>query len=161
VPEFSIAALPGEGVGADNALMQLIGRPASFDVTLAGNLFGDLLSDAASVLRRSIGLSASALLGEGVKGMFEAGHGTALDIARRDVANPIACIRAAGLLLCHAARRPNLSAVVEAAVRSVLGQGYPTADIQCSSTRVVGTERMGDLIADAVRSGSRPAATEH
>ncbi|WP_307654369.1 isocitrate/isopropylmalate family dehydrogenase [Variovorax paradoxus] len=70
-------------------------------------------------------------------------------------------MRAVGLLLRHSARRPDLSAAVEAAIRSVLGQGYRTADIQCSSTRLVGTTRMGDLIADAVRSGSTPAITEH
>lgn len=138
---------------ADNALMQLIGRPASFDVILTGNLFGDLLSDAASVLTGSIGLPASAMLGDGAKGIFEAGHGTALDIAGRDVANPIACIRALGLLLRHAARRPDLCAVVEAAIRSVMGQGYRTADIHCGHTRLVGTTRMGDLIAEAARSG--------
>jgi hypothetical protein len=73
--------------------MQLVGRPTSFEDILTGNLFGDLLSDAASVLTGSIGLPASAMLGEGVKGMFEAGHGTALHIAGRDVANPMACIR--------------------------------------------------------------------
>lgn len=138
---------------ADNALMQLISRPTSFDVILTGNLFGDLLSDAASVLTGSIGLPASAMLGDSAKSMFEAGHGTALDIAGRDVANPIACIRALGLLLRHAARRPDLCAVVEAAIRSVLGQGYRTADIHCSNTRLIGTARMGDLIADAARSG--------
>ncbi|MGO4607100.1 isocitrate/isopropylmalate family dehydrogenase [Variovorax sp. 2RAF20] len=146
---------------ADNALMQLIGRPASFDVIVAGNLFGDLLSDAASALTGSIGLSASAMLGEGAKGMFEAGHGTALDIAGQDVANPIACIRAFGLLLRHSARRPDLSAAIEAAIRSVLGRGYRTADIQCSSARLVGTARMGDLIANAVKSGPTPAISEH
>ncbi|WP_426390743.1 3-isopropylmalate dehydrogenase [Variovorax sp. R-27] len=144
---------------ADNALMQLIGHPASFDVIVAGNLFGDLLSDAASALTGSIGLSASALLGESAKGMFEAGHGTALDIAGQDIANPIACIRALGLLLRHSARRPDLSAVIEVAIRSVLHQGYRTVDIRRSSTRLVGTERMGDLIADAARSGS--TFTEH
>lgn len=71
---------------ADNATMQLIASPASFDVILAGNLFGDILSDAASVLTGSIGLPASALLGEGLRGMYEAGHGTALDIAGHDMA---------------------------------------------------------------------------
>jgi isocitrate/isopropylmalate dehydrogenase len=84
----------------------------SFDVILTGNLFGDLLSDAASALTGSIGLSASAMLGKGAKGMFEAGHGTALDIAGQDIANPIACIRAFGLLLRHSARRSDLSAAI-------------------------------------------------
>ncbi|RZL90274.1 MAG: 3-isopropylmalate dehydrogenase [Variovorax sp.] len=136
---------------ADNALTQLIARPTEFDVIVTGNLFGDLLSDAASALTGSIGLAASAMLGDGRKGMYEAGHGTALDIAGLDRANPIACIRAAGLMLRHSLDRPDLAERIERAVSSVLTRGLRTAEMASSpSARVVGTEAMGDAIAAAV-----------
>ena len=132
---------------ADNALMQLIGNPKAFDVVLAGNLFGDILSDAASVLTGSIGLPASALLGDGPRGMYEAGHGTALDIAGRDLVNPLACIRAAALMLRHSLGREDLAKRIEEAVASVLRQGLRTAEIHTLGTRKVGTQAMGDAVA--------------
>lgn len=130
---------------ADNAAMQLIADPRSFDVLLAGNLFGDILSDVASVLTGSIGLPASALLGCGRRGMYEAGHGTALDIAGQDRANPLACIRAAGLMLRHSLGRSDLADRVEAAVVSVLCSGLRTPDLQGTGT-AIGTSDMGDAL---------------
>ena len=135
---------------ADNAAMQLITAPATFDVILTGNLFGDILSDAASVLTGSIGLPASALLGEGPRGMFEAGHGTALDIAGRDVANPLACIRAAALMLRHSLGRPDLASRVEVAVDTVLRTGIRTADLP-GEGEAVGTRAMGDAVIAALQ----------
>lgn len=138
---------------ADNAAMALIAQPRDFDVLLAGNLFGDILSDAASVLTGSIGLPAAALLGDAqaqrCQGLFEAGHGTALDIAGRDKANPVACIRAAALLLRHALQRPDLAQRVEHAVDAALAAGWRTADIAQLGTPPalrVGTRGMGDAV---------------
>lgn len=138
---------------ADNAAMQLISNPRSFDVLLAGNLFGDILSDAAAVLTGSIGLPASALLGSERRGMFEAGHGTALDIAGKDVANPLACIRAAGLMLKHSLRREDLADRVESAVVEVLRAGYRTPELQ-GQGEPVGTEEMGDAVVAALQDGT-------
>jgi 3-isopropylmalate dehydrogenase len=135
---------------ADNAAMQLIANPKSFDVMLAGNLFGDILSDAASVLTGSIGLPASALLGDGMRGMYEAGHGSALDIAGRDIANPLACIRAAALMLRHSFDRDDLARHIEDAVTRMLRSGWRTADIRTTGTRCVGTRAMGDAVVDAL-----------
>ena len=135
---------------ADNATMQLIADPASFDVILTGNLFGDILSDAASVLTGSIGLPASALLGDGPRGMYEAGHGSALDIAGRDMANPLACIRAAALLLRHSLGRDDLARRIERAVTLVLAQGLRTAEIHVAGMRLVGTRAMGDAVVAAL-----------
>lgn len=134
---------------ADNAAMQLVADPRSFDVLLAGNLFGDILSDVASVLTGSIGLPASALLGSRRQGMFEAGHGTALDIAGQNQANPLACIRAAGLMLRHSLGRSDLADRVEAAVVSVLRSGLRTPDLQ-GSGMLVGTDGMGDAVVAAL-----------
>jgi 3-isopropylmalate dehydrogenase len=135
---------------ADSAAMELIVRPTRFDVILTGNLFGDILSDAASVLTGSIGLPASALLGEGPRGMYEAGHGTALDIAGRDVANPLACIRAAALMLRHSLGRDDLAARIEAAVAAVLRAGVRTADLRGPGP-AVGTRAMGDAVVAALQ----------
>ena len=134
---------------ADNAAMQLISRPTAFDVILTGNLFGDILSDAASVLTGSIGLPASALLGQGQGGMFEAGHGTAWDIAGQDLACPLACIRAAGLMLRHALDRPDLADRVERAVVTVLKQGGRTQDIR-GDQAPLGTQAMGDAVVNVL-----------
>jgi 3-isopropylmalate dehydrogenase len=117
---------------ADNALMQLISQPTRFDVIVTGNLFGDLLSD-------------------GPRGMYEAGHGTALDIAGQDRANPIACVRAVALMLRHSLGRADLAVRVEDAVSSVLASGLRTADMaQAPGTRCIGTEHMGNAIVAAL-----------
>lgn len=140
-----------EHLYADNAGMQLISNPTRFDVMLCPNLFGDLLSDAASVLTGSIGLPASALLGSTSRGMFEAGHGSAPDIAGRDQANPLACIRALALLMRHSLSRPDLASQIENAVITVLEAGIRTADLAGDQSPVSTTE-MGDAVAAALRS---------
>lgn len=134
---------------ADNAAMQLVADPRSFDVLLAGNLFGDILSDVASVLTGSIGLPASALLGAGQQGLFEAGHGSGLDIAGQDLANPLACIRAAGLMLRHALGREDLAIRIEAAVVRVLRADLRTRDLMGLGP-AIGTEAMGDAVVAAL-----------
>lgn len=136
---------------ADNAAMQLLANPAAFDVLLAGNLFGDILTDVASVLTGSIGLPGSALLGAGRRGMFEAGHGTALDIAGKNLANPLACIRAAGLMLQHSLGRPELAMQVEDAVVQVLREGGRTREMAGRGSSH-GTEGMGDAVVAALQS---------
>lgn len=140
-----------EHLYADNAAMRLIGHPVAFDVILAGNLFGDILSDAASVLTGSIGLPASALLGDSARGMYEAGHGTAWDIAGQGTANPIGCIRAAALMLRHSLDRDDLAHRIEAAVTDVLNAGWRTPDLVAAGHRAVGTKQMGDAIVAALR----------
>lgn len=130
---------------ADNAAIQLINDPRSFDVLLAGNLFGDILTDVASTLTGSIGLSASALLGAGRQGMFEAGHGTAVDIADQDLANPLACIRAMGLMLKHSLGRGDLASRVDIAVDRTLKSGLRTRYLAGSGPHI-GTEVMGDEV---------------
>ncbi|KRB40904.1 3-isopropylmalate dehydrogenase [Acidovorax sp. Root70] len=151
---------------ADNAAMALVASPQDFDVVLTGNLFGDILSDLASVLTGSIGLPASALLGDGepgrTRGLFEAGHGTALDIAGTDRANPIGCIRAAALLLRHALARPDLADRVEQAVRRALASGWRTADIADAATPEnlrVGTRAMGSAVLQHLRESAEVPGT--
>lgn len=139
---------------ADNAAMQLMSQPTAFDVLLTGNLFGDILSDAASVLSGSIGLTGSALLGDRHGGLFEAGHGTAMDLVGQDRANPLACIRAAGLLLRHALGRPELADRVEDAVNRVLQAGGRTAEM-AGSGPALGTEAMGDAVVAALHAPPR------
>jgi 3-isopropylmalate dehydrogenase len=130
----------------DNAAMQLVRAPASFDVILTGNLFGDILSDEASMLTGSIGMLASASLNEQGHGLYEPGHGSAPDIAGKDIANPLATILSLGLMLRHSLERPDLAAMVETAVREVLAQGLRTADIRAAGTRLVGTKEMGSAV---------------
>jgi 3-isopropylmalate dehydrogenase len=139
---------------ADTAGMMLVANPAKFDVVLAPNLFGDLLSDIASMLTGSVALAASAMFGDSGQYLFEPGHGTALDIAGRDVANPISSIRATSLLLRYAAKRPDLAIRVENAIQSVLRDGLRTADIHSPDTTLVGTDRMGSAIAREIERGA-------
>ena len=134
---------------ADNASMQLVRQPRSFDVIVAENTFGDILSDEAAMLTGSIGLLPSASLGEGV-GLFEPIHGSAPDIAGQDKANPIAAILSGAMLLEYSLKANTASATIQEAVSRVLDQGYRTPDIKQPGTQLVGTRRMGDLIAEAV-----------
>jgi len=138
---------------ADNALMQLVSHATDFDVILTGNLFGDLIADAASTLTGSIAMAGSAMLGDGPKGMYEAGHGTALDIAGSGRANPIACVRAAALMLRHSLDRVDLANRIEAAIASVFARGLRTAEMAPSpGAHVVTTSEMGDAIVDFLAS---------
>jgi len=129
----------------DNAAMQLIRNPAAFDVVVTGNLFGDILSDEASMLTGSIGLLPSASMGGQAPALFEPIHGSAPDIAGKELANPIAAILSAAMLLRYAFERQTEAAAIEAAVDSVLEKGFRTADMS-GGTEIVGTKRMGDLI---------------
>ena len=135
---------------ADNASMQLVRQPRFFDVIVAENTFGDILSDEASMLTGSIGLLPSASLGNGV-GLYEPIHGSAPDIAGQDKANPIATILSAAMLLEYSLKAGTAAAAIEVAVSRVLDQGYRTPDILQPGTQPVGTRRMGDLIAEAIQ----------
>jgi 3-isopropylmalate dehydrogenase len=134
----------------DAAAMSLIRHPKHFDVLVAGNLFGDILSDEASMLTGSIGMLPSASVNSAGFGLFEPVHGCAPDIAGKNVANPIAAILSVAMLLRMSADRVDLATRVEQAVRRVLASGYRTADIAERGSRIVGTTQMGDLIVAAL-----------
>lgn len=135
----------------DNAAMQLVRAPRQFDVMLTGNMFGDILSDEASMLTGSIGMLPSASLDAGNKGLYEPIHGSAPDIAGRNVANPLATILSAAMMMRYTFKQEALAARIEAAVRRVLKQGYRTVDIYEAGTRKVGTEEMGDAVVAALQ----------
>jgi 3-isopropylmalate dehydrogenase len=134
----------------DAASMELLRAPKQFDLILAPNLFGDILSDAAAMLTGSIGMLPSASIGEGNKGLYEPVHGSAPDIAGKDVANPLAAILSAAMLLRHSFGREQEAARIERAVRSVLAAGYRTADIMQQGRQKVGTAAMGDAVLAAL-----------
>ncbi len=132
----------------DNAAMQLIRDPKQFDVILTGNIFGDILSDAASMLSGSIGLLPSASTGEGV-GLFEPIHGSAPDIAGQGIANPIATIASAGMMLRYALGEDKAADRIDNAIKRALAEGYRTGDIAAFDAKeVVSTAEMGSIIAD-------------
>ncbi|EAR21240.1 3-isopropylmalate dehydrogenase [Nitrococcus mobilis] len=135
----------------DNAAMQLVRAPKQFDVIVTGNLFGDILSDCAAMLTGSIGMLPSAALDERGKGMYEPVHGSAPDIAGRDVANPLATILSLAMMLRYSLNQAVLAERVESAVRCVLAEGYRTADIHTAGTRRVGTREMGEAVTAALR----------
>ena len=134
----------------DNAAMQLVRNPKQFDVMVTGNLFGDILSDEASMLTGSIGMLASASLDANNKGLYEPIHGSAPDIAGKDVAKPLTTVLSAAMLLRHSLGQEVEADRVEAAVRKVLAQGYRTADIHEAGARKVGTREMGDAVVAAL-----------
>ena len=134
----------------DNAAMQLVRAPKQFDVMLAGNLFGDILSDEASMLTGSIGMLPSASLDAHGKGLYEPIHGSAPDIAGRDLANPLATILSAAMMLRHSFGIEEAAVRIESAVRRVLAQGMRTADIFEPGTKKVGTAGMGDAVMAAL-----------
>ncbi len=131
----------------DNASMQLIRNPKQFDVILAGNMFGDILSDEASMLTGSIGMLPSASLGTGGFGLYEPVHGSAPDIAGKGVANPLAQILSAAMMLKHSFNLDEEADGIEAAVMNVLEDGYRTGDIMSEGCERVGCSEMGDLVA--------------
>ena len=135
----------------DNAAMQLVRNPKQFDVIVTGNLFGDILSDEASMLAGSIGMLPSASLDAQQKGLYEPIHGSAPDIAGRDLANPLATILSLAMLFRHSLARADVADRIEAAVRKVLAQGHRTGDIALPGERVIGTRAMGDAVAAALR----------
>ncbi len=134
----------------DNCAMQLVRNPKQFDVIVTGNMFGDILSDEASMLTGSIGMLPSASLDAGGKGLYEPIHGSAPDIAGRDVANPLATILSAAMMLRYSLGQERAAGLVEDAVRKVLLEGYRTADIYTAGTKKVGTRQMGDAVVAAL-----------
>ncbi|MBN2557347.1 MAG: 3-isopropylmalate dehydrogenase [Clostridia bacterium] len=130
----------------DNAAMQLIKDPHQFDVIVTGNMFGDILSDEAAMITGSIGMLASASLAEGTMGLFEPVHGSAPDIAGKDIANPIATILSSAMMLRYSLGMPAAADDIEKAVARVLEEGYRTADIAKKGERTVGTVQMGEAI---------------
>jgi 3-isopropylmalate dehydrogenase len=134
----------------DAATMHLIRRPRSFDVILTGNQFGDILSDETSVLAGSMGLLPSASLGEERLGMYEPVHGSAPDIAGQGIANPLACILSAAMLLRYSLDMDAEARAVERAVRAVLDAGHRTADLAAPGQKTVTGEEMGRLVAEAI-----------
>ena len=139
-----------EHMYVDNAAMQLVKAPKSFDVIVTGNMFGDILSDEAAMLTGSIGMLPSASLNETGQGLYEPSHGSAPDIAGRGVANPLATILSAAMMLRYSLGRAEQAGRVEAAVKTVLAQGLRTADIAAGGARAVGTKEMGDAVVAAL-----------
>jgi len=138
-----------EHMYVDNAAMQLVRQPKSFDVIVTGNMFGDILSDEAAMLTGSIGMLPSASLNEAGRGLYEPSHGSAPDIAGKGVANPLATILSAAMMLRYSLGRPEQADRVETAVRKVLAQGLRTADIAAGGPPV-GTREMGDAVVAAL-----------
>ena len=134
----------------DNCAMQLLRDPKQFDVILTENMFGDILSDEASMVTGSIGMLSSASLNETKLGLYEPSHGSAPDIAGQNKANPIATILSAAMMLRYSLDLDKEADAVEAAVQKVLTDGYRTGDIMSDGCKLVGTREMGDLIADAI-----------
>ncbi|HXG29888.1 MAG TPA: 3-isopropylmalate dehydrogenase [Nevskiales bacterium] len=132
----------------DNAAMQLVRNPRQFDVMVTGNMFGDILSDEASMLTGSIGMLPSASLDEHGKGLYEPIHGSAPDIAGKGVANPLATILSAAMMLRYSLGRADLAGKVEQAVSAVLERGLRTADIAAPGEKTVGTAEMGRAVVD-------------
>jgi 3-isopropylmalate dehydrogenase len=134
----------------DNAAMQLLRDPKQFDVIVTGNMFGDILSDEASMLTGSIGMLPSASLDEKDKGLYEPIHGSAPDIAGKNVANPLATILSVAMMLRYSFANESAASRVEAAVKKVLARGLRTADIYRPGTQKVGTLEMGDAVVAAL-----------
>ncbi|MBA3596240.1 MAG: 3-isopropylmalate dehydrogenase [Methylibium sp.] len=135
----------------DNAAMQLVKAPKQFDVIVTGNMFGDILSDAAAMLTGSIGMLPSASLDADNKGLYEPSHGSAPDIAGKGVANPLATILSAAMMLRFSLNQEEAATRLEAAVQGVLEGGLRTGDIASAGCRVVGTQAMGDAVAARLR----------
>ncbi len=135
----------------DNAAMQLVRAPKQFDVMVTTNMFGDILSDCAAMLTGSIGMLPSASLDAQSKGMYEPIHGSAPDIAGKDIANPLATILSVAMMLRYSFNEPELAGHIESAVNNVLDQGYRTADIFTDGMTKVGTSGMGDAVVSSLR----------
>ena len=134
----------------DNAAMQLVRDPSQFDVIVTGNLFGDILSDEASVITGSIGMLASASLNEKGQGLFEPSHGSAPDIAGQNIANPLAQILSAAMMLRYSLGMEEAAVRIENAVKKVLAQGYRTGDIRSEGCKLLSCSEMGDAVVAAL-----------
>jgi len=141
----------------DNAAMQLVRAPKKFDVIVTGNMFGDILSDEAAMLTGSIGMLPSASLNAAGKGLYEPSHGSAPDIAGKDLANPLATILSVAMMLRFSLNQPGAADRIESAVRDVLASGLRTADIWSEGTTRVGTREMGDAVVGALSRKSTAA----
>ncbi|MGA0572508.1 3-isopropylmalate dehydrogenase [Variovorax sp. VNK109] len=139
-----------EHMYVDNAAMQLVKKPKAFDVIVTGNMFGDILSDEASMLTGSIGMLPSASLNASSQGLYEPSHGSAPDIAGKGVANPLATILSAAMMLRFSLNQEEAAVRIENAVKSVLAQGLRTPDIYSEGTTKVGTREMGDAVVKAL-----------
>lgn len=139
-----------ENLYVDNAAMQLIRDPKQFDVILTNNIFGDILSDEASQITGSIGMLPSASLGVGNFGMYEPIHGSAPDLADKDMANPFATILSLAMMLRYTLNLPKEANAIENAVKAVLAEGYRTADIMSPGKSSIGTEEAGDRVVKAL-----------
>jgi len=139
-----------EHILVDNCAMQLLRRPASFDVIVTENMFGDILSDEAAMLTGSIGMLSSASLGEGSFGLYEPVHGSAPDIAGQGIANPIATILSVALMFRLSFGYHDAADSIDRAVRAVLDAGHRTSDIAVDKSKAIGTSEMGDLIVAAM-----------
>ncbi len=139
-----------EHMYVDNAAMQLVKRPKAFDVIVTGNMFGDILSDEASMLTGSIGMLPSASLNSQNQGLYEPSHGSAPDIAGKGVANPLATILSAAMMLRFSLNQAEAADRIETAVKKVLAQGLRTPDIYSEGTTKVGTAQMGDAVVKAL-----------
>jgi 3-isopropylmalate dehydrogenase len=140
-----------EHMYVDNAAMQLVRAPKKFDVVVTGNMFGDILSDEAAMLTGSIGMLPSASLDERGRGLYEPSHGSAPDIAGKGIANPLATILSAAMMLRYSLDRAAQADRIEAAVRRVLASGLRTADIAAPGAATVGTAAMGDAVVAALQ----------
>ncbi|MBP6125714.1 MAG: 3-isopropylmalate dehydrogenase [Leptotrichiaceae bacterium] len=139
-----------EHMYVDNAAMQLVINPRQFDVILTENTFGDILSDEASMLTGSIGMLPSASLGDGKIGLYEPSHGSAPDIAGENIANPIATILSAAMMLRYSFGLQKEASAIEKAIEEVLNEGFRTADLYTSGTKKIGTKEMGTEIANRI-----------
>ena len=139
-----------EHMYVDNAAMQLVKAPKKFDVLFTGNMFGDILSDEAAMLTGSIGMLPSASLNANGQGLYEPSHGSAPDIAGQGVANPLATILSAAMMLRFSLNQPEAADRIESAVRAVLAAGLRTPDIWSEGTTRVGTREMGDAVVAAI-----------
>ncbi|MBA4195164.1 MAG: 3-isopropylmalate dehydrogenase [Comamonadaceae bacterium] len=139
-----------EHMYVDNAAMQLVRAPKKFDVVVTGNMFGDILSDEASMLTGSIGMLPSASLNTRNQGLYEPSHGSAPDIAGKGIANPLATILSAAMMLRFSLNQADAAARIEAAVAHVLASGLRTVDIWSEGTTKVGTREMGDAVVKAI-----------
>lgn len=151
-PEFPDVELSHQLV--DSMAMLLLKEPAKYDVIVTGNLFGDILSDEAAMITGSLGMLPSASLGEGGVGLYEPVHGSAPDIAGQDLANPLAAILSAAMLLEHSLDAPEAAGWIRDAVDVVLGQGHRTADLAATGETAIGCVEMGDRVLAAIESGS-------
>ena len=142
----------------DNAAMQLVKAPNKFDVIVTGNMFGDILSDEAAMLTGSIGMLPSASLNASGKGLYEPSHGSAPDIAGKNIANPLATILSVAMMLRFSLNQPAAADRIDSALQQVLAKGLRTADIWSEGTSLVGTIEMGDAVVDALGSSVDPSA---